>query len=177
MNHKNLNLQSPMEAGESLAQRSRAMRLHKGWTRQTLAKRAGVTESSLKRFENNGKASLELVLKIAGVDFHQTRVGMDVQLQQVGERAGRLHRAAQGAGVDRVDGQPGQRIGHRLALPMAELREGRIGLTLDSAFGVVGAFAVSDAVQQHLCTITAVCAECNAGAGHAFWGVPIRTAC
>jgi HTH-type transcriptional regulator/antitoxin HipB len=95
MNHKNLNLQSPMEAGESLAQRARAMRLHKGWTRQTLAKRAGVTESSLKRFENTGKASLELVLKIAHAlgrltEFNQVLVPPPAQsieeLEQRGTR-------------------------------------------------------------------------------------------
>ena len=56
---------SPMEMGKLLAERLRALRLVKGWTRKTLAKRAGISSASLKRFENFGKASLELVLKIA----------------------------------------------------------------------------------------------------------------
>ena len=34
-----------------------------GWTRDTLANRAGISTYSLKRFETTGKASLELVLK------------------------------------------------------------------------------------------------------------------
>lgn len=48
-----------------LAQRLRALRLLKGWTRETLAKRSGVSTASLKRFENVGKASLDLLLKAA----------------------------------------------------------------------------------------------------------------
>jgi transcriptional regulator with XRE-family HTH domain len=39
--------------------------LLKSWTRNTLAQRAGVTAASLKRFETTGKASLELLLKVA----------------------------------------------------------------------------------------------------------------
>ena len=60
-----LSLVSPSEMGKSLADRAKALRLLKGWTRNTLAQRAGVTTASLKRFETTGKASLELVLKIA----------------------------------------------------------------------------------------------------------------
>ncbi len=55
----------PAEAGRSLAERMRALRLLKGWTRETLAKRSGISAASLKRFENSGKASLDLVLKAA----------------------------------------------------------------------------------------------------------------
>jgi len=51
--------------GKSLAERAKALRLLKGWTRDTLAMRAGVTSASLKRFETTGKASLELVLKVS----------------------------------------------------------------------------------------------------------------
>ncbi len=65
MNVTTLSLVSPSEMGESLAQRVRALRLLKVWTRSTLAQRAGVTAASLKRFETTGKASLELVLKVA----------------------------------------------------------------------------------------------------------------
>ena len=60
-----LSLLSPAEMGKSLADRAKALRLIKGWTRDTLAGRAGVSPASLKRFETTGKASLELVLKVA----------------------------------------------------------------------------------------------------------------
>ncbi len=48
-----------------LAVRVRRLRLDRNWTRATLAERAGVTLASLRRFETTGKASLELVLKVA----------------------------------------------------------------------------------------------------------------
>ena len=60
-----LSLMSPVEMGKALAGRAKALRLIKGWTRGTLAQRAGVSAASLKRFETTGKASLELVLKVA----------------------------------------------------------------------------------------------------------------
>lgn len=65
MNATMLTLLGPAEMGKSLADRAKALRLLKGWTRETLAKRAGVSAASLKRFETTGKASLELVLKLA----------------------------------------------------------------------------------------------------------------
>jgi len=61
-----LTLLRPGEMGKSLADHAKALRLFKGWTRETLAARAGVSVSSLKRFETTGKASLQLVLKVAG---------------------------------------------------------------------------------------------------------------
>jgi len=61
-----LTLLRPGEVGGLLGDRAKALRLGKGWTRETLAQRAGVSASSLKRFETTGKASLELVLKVAG---------------------------------------------------------------------------------------------------------------
>lgn len=60
-----LTLKGPADVGASLAERAKALRLARNWTRATLARRAGVTASSLKRFEATGKASLELVLKVA----------------------------------------------------------------------------------------------------------------
>jgi HTH-type transcriptional regulator / antitoxin HipB len=60
-----LTLLSPAEMGRSLADRVRTLRLLKGWTRQTLARRAGVSAASLKRFETTGRASLDLLLKVA----------------------------------------------------------------------------------------------------------------
>ena len=65
MNATTLALLSPAEMGKSLADRAKALRLLKGWTRNTLAQRAGVTAASLIRFETTGKASLELVLRVA----------------------------------------------------------------------------------------------------------------
>jgi transcriptional regulator with XRE-family HTH domain len=65
MNATTLSLVGPAEMGRALADRSKALRLLKGWTRNTLALRAGVTAASLKRFETTGRGSLELVLKIA----------------------------------------------------------------------------------------------------------------
>ncbi|MCX5653935.1 MAG: helix-turn-helix transcriptional regulator [Planctomycetota bacterium] len=60
-----LTLKTPAETAAALAQQAKALRLLKGWTRATMAQRAGVTASSLKRFEQTGKASVELVMKIA----------------------------------------------------------------------------------------------------------------
>ena len=60
-----LSMVSPAEAGRTLAQRTKALRLMKGWKRDTLAGRAGVSVSSLKRFETTGRGSLDLVLKVA----------------------------------------------------------------------------------------------------------------
>ena len=65
MNAIILTVLSPAETGKALAARMRALRLLESWTRETMAKRAGVSAASLKRFENDGKASLELVLKVA----------------------------------------------------------------------------------------------------------------
>ena len=65
MNAITLTLLGPAEMSKSLADRIKALRLRKGWTRETLAKRAGISVASLKRFETTGKASLELVLKVA----------------------------------------------------------------------------------------------------------------
>jgi transcriptional regulator with XRE-family HTH domain len=65
MNHSTLSLLAPGDNAQALADRAKALRLFKGWTRVTLADRAGVTTASLRRFETTGKASLELVLKVA----------------------------------------------------------------------------------------------------------------
>jgi len=60
-----LTLTSPSDMARTLADRSRELRLLREWTQVTLARRAGVTVSSYRRFETTGKASLELVLKVA----------------------------------------------------------------------------------------------------------------
>ena len=55
----------PEEISVQMGSRVKALRLLAGWKRVTLAVRAGVTEASLRRFEQTGKASLLLVLRIA----------------------------------------------------------------------------------------------------------------
>ena len=60
-----LHILTPSEVAQTLGERVKALRLLRGWKRQTLADRAGVSASSLLRFEVTGKASLELVLKTA----------------------------------------------------------------------------------------------------------------
>jgi transcriptional regulator with XRE-family HTH domain len=65
MNATNLALSGPTEVAKVLAGRAKAHRLLRGWTQNSLAQRAGVTAASYRRFERSGKASLELVLKVA----------------------------------------------------------------------------------------------------------------
>jgi transcriptional regulator with XRE-family HTH domain len=60
-----LSLQAPFDAGKAMAERAKALRLLRAWTRETLARRAGVSAASLKRFETSGAASLALVLRAA----------------------------------------------------------------------------------------------------------------
>ena len=55
----------PEACAVKLGAKAKALRLSAGWKRATLAERAGVTEASLKRFEQTGQASLELVLRVA----------------------------------------------------------------------------------------------------------------
>ncbi|MEW6220855.1 MAG: helix-turn-helix transcriptional regulator, partial [Thermodesulfobacteriota bacterium] len=65
MNTVLLTLVSPGEMAKAMGERVRILRLRKEWTRETLARRAGVSVASLKRFETTGMASLGLVLKVA----------------------------------------------------------------------------------------------------------------
>ncbi len=60
-----ISIMTPDEVAEGLAERFKSLRLMQGFKRQTLAARAGVALSSLKRFETTGKASVELVLRLA----------------------------------------------------------------------------------------------------------------
>jgi HTH-type transcriptional regulator/antitoxin HipB len=57
-------LKTPVETSKDLSIRLKELRLLKDWKRSTLAKRSGVTESSLKRFEQTGKVSMENFLKL-----------------------------------------------------------------------------------------------------------------
>lgn len=58
-------LMSPREAALSIATRTRALRLHRAWTQQELAARAGVTLASYRLFERTGRISLDRLLKLA----------------------------------------------------------------------------------------------------------------
>lgn len=52
------------DIAEQLRQRLRQVRLLEGWTQATLAKRAGVSLGSLRRFEQSGAISLVSFLKL-----------------------------------------------------------------------------------------------------------------
>lgn len=58
-------IQSPVEVARNLAAKTKRLRLGRKWTRRTLSQRSGVPESSLRRFEDTGKISLESFLKLA----------------------------------------------------------------------------------------------------------------
>ena len=60
-----LSLSTPEEVARQLATRLKELRLRAGYTRATLAERAGVTAASLRRFERTGLGAFALVLKIA----------------------------------------------------------------------------------------------------------------
>ena len=53
------------EALLDIAEKAKNLRLKMNLSRATLAKKAGVSEGSLKRFENTGEVSLSSLLKIA----------------------------------------------------------------------------------------------------------------
>jgi transcriptional regulator with XRE-family HTH domain len=56
---------TPHEVQQEIASRFKARRLSKNLTQEGLAKRSGVSWSSLKRFESTGLIALESLLKIA----------------------------------------------------------------------------------------------------------------
>ncbi len=58
-------LQTPEQVRQTLAARTRALRLAKGWKQITLAQRSGVSLASLRRFEDSGRISLESLLELA----------------------------------------------------------------------------------------------------------------
>ncbi len=57
-------LKTTVEVARKLAGQVKALRLRKKWKRSTLAERSGVSVSSLRRFEETGKSSLENFLKV-----------------------------------------------------------------------------------------------------------------
>ncbi|MDY0220528.1 MAG: helix-turn-helix domain-containing protein [Desulfobacterium sp.] len=60
----NYSLHTPEEISQILAIRLKELRLLKRLKRSTLAERSGVTQASLKRFEQTGKVSMENFLKL-----------------------------------------------------------------------------------------------------------------
>ena len=59
------NLLTPAETQMLLARNCKDLRLITGYKRSTLARKAGVSESSLKRFENSGEISLKSLLLLS----------------------------------------------------------------------------------------------------------------
>ena len=57
-------LKTTVEVAQTLARRVKKLRLQKKWKRSTLAERSGVSEGSLRRFEQTNKISLENFLKL-----------------------------------------------------------------------------------------------------------------
>jgi transcriptional regulator with XRE-family HTH domain len=60
-----IELTTPQDVQQQLASRLKARRLSKNLTQEGLAKRSGVSWSSLKRFESTGLIALESLLKIS----------------------------------------------------------------------------------------------------------------
>ncbi|MDA3918517.1 MAG: helix-turn-helix domain-containing protein [Deltaproteobacteria bacterium] len=60
----NIFFKTPQEMSLQLAGKLKALRLSKKWKQSTLAKRSGVTQASLRRFEQTGKISMENFLKL-----------------------------------------------------------------------------------------------------------------
>ncbi len=56
---------SPGGIAKAIAARLKARRLQNGWSRKTLANRAGVNLWSLKRFEVSGQIAFESLIKLA----------------------------------------------------------------------------------------------------------------
>ncbi len=57
-------LKTTVDVAQTLAERVKKLRLRKKWKRSTLAERSGVSEGSLRRFEQTNKISLESFLKL-----------------------------------------------------------------------------------------------------------------
>ena len=57
-------LKTTVEVAQTLAGRVKKLRLQNKWKRSTLAERSGVSEGSLRRFEQTNKISLENFLKL-----------------------------------------------------------------------------------------------------------------
>lgn len=60
-----LNLRNPDTLIRAIGRRLKRQRLAKGWTQQELAKRSGLSVSTLKLMEQEGKGSLQRLAKVA----------------------------------------------------------------------------------------------------------------
>jgi len=58
-------LYSPAEIARDIGKNAQTLRLSKNLSRKTLAERSGVSESSIKRFELTGSATLESMILLA----------------------------------------------------------------------------------------------------------------
>ncbi len=67
-------LQSAEEIAREMAQRLRALRLHRRWTQVEAAGRAGITLASYKRFERTGEVAFRSLLKVAIAFSHVDRL-------------------------------------------------------------------------------------------------------
>ena len=61
-----LKLRNPDALIRAIGVRLRDQRLAKGWTQKQLAERAGISVSTLKLMEHEGKGSLQRLAKVAG---------------------------------------------------------------------------------------------------------------
>ena len=55
---------TPLEVSKALAERHRTLRKQLKMSQEEMAERSGVSLGTLKRFENTGKISLDLLLKL-----------------------------------------------------------------------------------------------------------------
>ena len=62
-----LSLKSPIEIATGLAGRVRERRLHRAWTQDELARRAGIKTATYVLFERTGRISLIRLLKVLEV--------------------------------------------------------------------------------------------------------------
>jgi transcriptional regulator with XRE-family HTH domain len=60
-----IEMMSPEELALALAERTKALRLYKNYTQAGLAKKAGVSLGSLKRFEQSGEIALLSLIRLA----------------------------------------------------------------------------------------------------------------
>ncbi|WP_324732117.1 helix-turn-helix domain-containing protein [Pseudomonas paeninsulae] len=75
---------SPSELQQRIGESARALRLAQNLSRKTLAERAGVSESTIKRFETTGQINLDaLVLLASSLGVAQQLSGLFTQAQPV----------------------------------------------------------------------------------------------
>lgn len=64
MRRTSLQLHTPKEIAQLLAERVRAERLRREWKQQTLAERSGVSLPTLRRYERTGRTSVQNLLRL-----------------------------------------------------------------------------------------------------------------